>query len=80
MAAWRDRITTDPGVCHGQACIRGTRIPVSVVLDNLASGLTAEEIVDSYPPLEKADVLAAVGYAAEISRERVVEFGTDLAG
>jgi uncharacterized protein (DUF433 family) len=47
---WRSRISTDPTICHGQACIRGTRIPVSVVLDNLAAGLTPLEIVKSYPP------------------------------
>jgi hypothetical protein len=41
---WRDRISTDPGICHGQACIKGTRIPVSIVLDNLAAGLTAQGI------------------------------------
>ncbi len=55
----RDRITTDPGVCHGQACIGGTRIPVAVVLDNLAAGLTTEEIVAEYPSLQPDDVKAA---------------------
>lgn len=72
---WRDRITTDPGVCHGQACIRGTRIPVSVVLDNLAAGSTAEDIVASYPPLTVDDVRAAVAYGAELARERVIQRG-----
>ena len=46
---WQDFITADPAVCHGKACIAGTRIMVSVVLDNLAAGLTPEEIVRSYP-------------------------------
>lgn len=72
---WRERIATDPGVCHGQACIKGTRIPVSVVLDNLAAGLGAEEIVASYPPLSIEDVRAATAYAAELARERIVEVG-----
>ena len=56
---WRERISVDPAVCHGQACIKGTRIPVAVVLDNLAAGLSAEEIVASYPPLRAEDVRAA---------------------
>jgi uncharacterized protein (DUF433 family) len=70
---WRKRISTDPAVCHGQACIKGTRIPVAVVLDNLAVGLSAEEIVASYPPLRVDDVRAATAYAAELARERIVE-------
>lgn len=70
---WRERIATDPGVCHGQACIKGTRIPVAVVLDNLAAGLGAEEIIASYPPLSVDDVRAATAYAAELARERIVE-------
>ena len=72
---WRGRIGTDPAVCHGQACIEGTRIPVAVVLDNLAAGLSAEEIVASYPPLRVDDVRAATAYAAELARERIVEIG-----
>jgi uncharacterized protein (DUF433 family) len=69
---WRDYITVDPLVCHGQACIRGTRIPASVVLDNLASGLSAAEIVKSYPSLTLEAIRAAVAYAAELARERVL--------
>jgi uncharacterized protein (DUF433 family) len=70
---WRSRVSSDPAVCHGQACIRGTRIPVSVVLDNLAAGLTAEQLVESYPSLTREDVSAAVAYAAELARERIIE-------
>ena len=69
---WRDYITVDPTVCHGQACIKGTRIMVSVVLDNLAAGLTPDEIVRSYPSLSREAVQAAIAYAAELGRERVV--------
>ena len=69
---WRDRIASDPALCHGQACVRGTRVPVSVVLDNLASGLTPAAIVASYPSLTLEDVHAAVAYAAEALRERVI--------
>ncbi len=46
---WREYITVDPNVCHGQACIAGTRVTASVVLDNLAAALTAEEIAESHP-------------------------------
>jgi uncharacterized protein (DUF433 family) len=76
---WRERISIDPAVCHGQACIRGTRIPVAVVLDNLAAGLSAEEIVASYPPLRIEDIRAATAYAAELARERFVEIGRGAA-
>jgi uncharacterized protein (DUF433 family) len=72
---WRARISIDPAVCHGQACIRGTRIPVAVVLDNLAAGLSAEDIVASYPSLRIEDIRAATACAAELARERVVAIG-----
>ncbi len=71
---WRRGVSTDPAICHGQACIRGTRVPVSVVLDNLAAGLTPTEIVESYPSLTLDDVSAAVSYGAELARERVIDF------
>jgi uncharacterized protein (DUF433 family) len=64
-----ERITVDHEVCHGKPCIRGTRIMVSVVLDNLAEGLTAEEIVREYPPLTPENIRAAIAYAAELARE-----------
>ena len=69
---WRTRISVDPAICHGKACIKGTRIMVSVVLDNLASGQTPDEIVSLYPSLGREDVTAAMAYAAELARERVV--------
>lgn len=64
------RITIDPEVCHGKACIAGTRIPVSVILDNLADGMNREEILKSYPSLNPADIDAALAYAALIAKER----------
>lgn len=71
--SWRERISASPAVCHGQVCIKGTRIPVSVVLDNLAAGLKAEEVIQSYPTLTLEDVRAAISYAAEMARgERVL--------
>lgn len=69
---WRERISVDPLVCHGKACIKGTRIMVSVILDNLAAGLTDAELLKSYPSLMIDDIKAAVAYAAELSRERLV--------
>lgn len=69
MNNWQERITTNSQVCHGKPCIRGTRIMVSVILDNLADGLTFEEIVREYPPLTLEDVRAALAYAAVLAGE-----------
>jgi len=69
---WQDRITVDPNVCHGKACIKNTRVMVSVVLDNLAAGVSRDEILMSYPSLTAEDVDASIAYAAELARERVV--------
>ena len=69
---WRDYISVDPAVTHGTACVAGTRIPVSVVLDNLASGMSAEELLTQYPSLTREAVAAALAYAAELARERVI--------
>ena len=69
---WRTHITVDPMMCHGQACISGTRVPVSVVLDNLAAGTTPEVILAEYPSLTKDGIDAALAYAAEVTRERVI--------
>ena len=73
---WQEYITVDPNVCHGKACINGTRIMVSVILDNLAAGLTTEEILRSYPSLSREAIHAAIAYAAELARERVVAIST----
>ena len=73
MMNWREHITVDPSVCHGQACIRGTRIMVSVVLDNLAAGVSPAEILQSYPSLKQEHVQAAMAYAADLAKDRVVE-------
>ena len=69
---WREHITVDPDVCHGRACIAGTRVMVTTVLDNLAAGLDVEAIVISYPSISRESVRAAVSYAAELAKERVV--------
>ena len=70
---WKKHITVDPAICHGQAVVKGTRIPVFVILDNLAAGIAVEEILKSYPTLSAAGIQAAIAYAAEIARERIVE-------
>lgn len=64
MEDWEERIQIDPAICHGKPCIRGTRIMVSVILDNLAEGLSPEEIIEEYPSLTPNDVRAAIRYAA----------------
>jgi len=69
MNEWQESISIDPKVCHGKPCIKGTRIMVSVILDNLAEGLTAEEIVAEYPPLSLSNVKAAISYAGTRKRK-----------
>ena len=69
---WRNHITVDPNVCHGQACVAGTRILVSVVLDNLAAGIPEKEILASYPRLTQPAIQACIAYAADLAREEVV--------
>jgi uncharacterized protein (DUF433 family) len=65
MANWRERISVNPEVCHGKACIRGTRILVSVLIDNVTAGVSREEILRSYAGLEDSDIDAALVYAAK---------------
>ncbi len=72
---WRERISVDPNVCHGKPCIRGTRIFISVILDNLAAGVSTDEMLASYPRLERDDIMAALSYAAELAHERTVYLG-----
>lgn len=69
---WQDRISVDPNICHGQACIKGTRIMVSVILDNLGADVCQDEILKSYPSLKPEDIQAAILYAAELARDRIV--------
>ena len=77
---WRERISVDPLVCHGKACIKGTRIMVSVILDNMAAGISPEEILEDYPSLSSEDIQAAIAYAAELARERIVPLTVEAAG
>ena len=68
---WREHISVDPEICHGRARIAGTRVLVTTILDNLADGLSDEEIVESYPSLTRESVRAAVCYVAELAKERI---------
>lgn len=67
-----ERISIDPKVCHGQACIKGTRIPVHQILHMLANGDTIEELLAEYPTLKREDILACIEYAAEVTEEHIV--------
>jgi uncharacterized protein (DUF433 family) len=78
MENWKERISVDPAVCHGKACIRGTRIMVSVILDNVAAGIPRNEILASYPPTKPEDIDAALAYAAELAREGSIDLPTEL--
>jgi len=69
---WSERIAEDPAVCHGSACVKGTRVLVSALLDNLACGVPEDEILASYPSIEAADLRAAVAYAADLAKGRMV--------
>jgi uncharacterized protein (DUF433 family) len=66
------RISIDPQICFGKACIRGTRIWVALIIENLAGGVAESEILQEYPDLEAEDIRAALAYAAEVTRERVI--------
>jgi uncharacterized protein (DUF433 family) len=78
MSDWRERVSVNPAICHGKVCIRGTRIMVSVILDNIAAGIDRAEILASYPSLKPDDIAAALAYAAEMVREGTVELPLEL--
>ncbi len=65
------RISIDPLICHGQACVRGTRVPVHQIVRMLANGDTIEELLAEYPSLTREDILASLDYAAELAEEQV---------
>ena len=72
---WRERIHVDPRICHGKACIKGTRVMVAVVLDSLAAGEDPVDIMRGYH-VEREDIEAAIRYAAELAHERVIPLAT----
>jgi uncharacterized protein (DUF433 family) len=69
---WPEHISVDPKVCHGKPCVAGTRVMVSVILDNLAGGQSVDEILASHPAVTAEGVRATLAYAAELARERLV--------
>ena len=68
-----ERITVDPDICHGKPCIRGLRYPVETILELLSSGMTTEEVLADYEDLEREDILAALAFAARLSRIKRLE-------
>jgi uncharacterized protein (DUF433 family) len=78
MENWKQRISVDPAVCHGKACIRGTRVMVSVILDNIAAGVPRADILASYPAIKAQDLDFALAYAAELAREGCIDLPTEL--
>ncbi len=76
MSDYKQRIGVDPAICHGQPCIRGTRIMVWLVLQYLANGDTIDDVLTAYPALKHDDVLACLAYASEVTRERIVTIDT----
>ena len=74
------RISVDPQVCFGRPCIRGTRVWVSLIVDNLAEGVDEAEILDAYPQIQPDDIRAALAYAAEMTRDRVIPLPAESAG
>ncbi len=66
---WQDRITSDPRICSGKPCIKGTRIPVHIILDLLAAGETIAGIKKAYPDIAEEDIQACIGYAAMLAEE-----------
>lgn len=76
-----DRISIDPKICHGQACIKGTRILVAQILGMLASGDTIDSLLKAYPSIERADILACLEYGAFLAEEQIApieELATSL--
>jgi uncharacterized protein (DUF433 family) len=67
------RISINPEICFGKPCIRGHRIWVSLILDFLANGASVQDILQDYPQLEGADIMACIAYGAEMARERYVD-------
>ncbi len=69
---WQSRIIVDPDIHHGNPCIKGTRIPVSMVIASLAEGMGSEEIIQQYPQLTADDIRAALAYAADAMRQEAI--------
>ena len=75
---WRERISINPKICHGKACIKGTRVMVSVILNNLAEDESYESIIEGYR-VTREDIQAAIAYAADLAEERHVPLDQGMA-
>jgi uncharacterized protein (DUF433 family) len=75
-----ERISIDPEILHGQACIKGTRIPVHQVVRMLANGDTVDDLLEEYPSISREDILACLDYAASLAEEQItpLEFLPDM--
>lgn len=69
---WKERVVIDPEIHHGDPCIRGTRVPVSIIVGSIADGMSAEDVRSAYPQLTIEDVRAPLAYAAEALRRDVI--------
>jgi uncharacterized protein (DUF433 family) len=78
MENWKERVSVNPAICHGKACIRGTRVLVSVILDNIVASTDRPQILASYPSLKPEDIDAALSYAAELAREGAMDLPLEL--
>jgi uncharacterized protein (DUF433 family) len=76
---WRERISINPKICHGKPCIKGTRVMVSVILDNLAEGETYESIMDGYR-VAREDIQASLAFAADLAADRHIPLEQEVAG
>ncbi len=77
MEDWKQRISVNPNICHGQPCIKGTRIMVWIIVSCIANGDSVDDVLRAYPSLTREDVRAALLYAAELTRENVIPVGAD---
>jgi uncharacterized protein (DUF433 family) len=70
--AWQNFIVIDPEIHHGEPCIKGTRVPVAIVVGSIADGMTIEQVIQEYPQLGREAVQAALAYAADVVRQDVL--------
>jgi len=75
---WHKFIAADPEIHHGEPCVKGTRIPVSVIVRSVADGMTHDEIIDAYPQLTQESIQAALAYDADMAWERLMKIGDEL--
>lgn len=69
---WREHITINPDIHHGDPCIKGTRIPVTTIVGSLADGMSTQDVIDAFPQLAPEDVQAALAYAADVMRQDII--------